>query len=263
MSDIELYEAALREFETSRDEPLWLKARVECLGDDVKARYLYLKLRVEELSSTATPNNLFEIGNKGLQFVQFVKKGKFYIYGELGELIENRFCEILNIKKFDRALCDLYVSHDFILLSPSGKSMSGFGVAGLLLTGGAGAVGVLGYETGKAIGRFFENLQTAEPPEALRGFDDAVVISTRDLILEAYDYRNSFDLFGGDWETRIRIKGEAAFNGRRGDIRLVFSFGGKTYDGALMSKGNNKVPELAKILDIPVPPIRQETKAIW
>ena len=47
----DLYQIALKEFEENKDESLWIKLQAECLGDEEKAKYTYLKLKVEQLEN--------------------------------------------------------------------------------------------------------------------------------------------------------------------------------------------------------------------
>ena len=52
MDDSDLYKTASDEFETSRDESLYIKAQTLADGDESRARFLYIKLRVEQLSQS-------------------------------------------------------------------------------------------------------------------------------------------------------------------------------------------------------------------
>jgi hypothetical protein len=263
MNDKELYEIALKEFELSRDESLWLKSKVECLGDEGKAKYLYIKLRVEELNSKPSSISQTNIDSEDEKLVHFLKKHSVRIEGSLQNLIESKFCEIINTKNFDKVLCDLFINSNLILLTASGKDRKGFAIAGLVLTGGAGLAGMLGLAAGNAIGKLFDDVQNNTSENTLKDFKDILIMNPKKSSLNAYDYRTDWDLGGGEWQTRICLKGEGIFNGEKGDVSLIFTFEGKTYDRTFMVKPNNKVPELANTLALPIPQIKQETKFIW
>lgn len=263
MNDIELYEIALKEFEVGRDESLWLKSKVECLGDEDKAKYLYIKLRVEELNSKNSSINQANFESKDEKLINYLKKQPVTIEGSLKNSIESKFCEIINTKNFDKVLCDLFINSNLILLTASGKDRSGFAIAGLVLTGGAGLVGMLGLAAGSAIGKLFDGAQSNTSGDALKDFQNILIMNPKKSSISAYDYRTVWDLGGGEWQTRICLKGEGIFNGVKGDVSLIFAFEGKTYDRTFLVKANNKAPELANTLSLSIPQIKQETKFIW
>jgi hypothetical protein len=263
MSDKSIYEIALQDFELNRDESLWLKSKVECLGDEERAKYLYIKLRVEELNSTNLPSIQPKLEGNDEKLIHFLNKQSVLIEGSLEKSIQSKFCEIINTKKFDKVLCDLFLNSNLILLMPSGKDRSGFGIAGLFLTGGSGLAGAIGLAAGNAIGKVFNSKQNFISDEIQKDFENVLIINSRAVSLDAYDYRTSWDLAGGEWQTRVRLQGEGIFNGTKGDVSLVFTFDGKTYERSFLVKANNKVPELANALSIPIPQIKQETKFKW
>ncbi len=274
MNDKLLYEQALKDFEQSRDDALWLKSVVECAGDEVKAKLLYLKLRVEELSaiSATTATGSAEIRNKepimatqenSGELVKFGEQISLYVGGTLAGLVEDRFSQIVKAKTFDAVLCDLYVNRKVILVTPAAKDRSSLALAGLILTGGTGALGALGMAAGMAFGEIFQNRQADGVKSLIKNLTDTIIIDASSVELGAYDYRRTWDLAGGEWETRISVKGKAIFNGIEGGIALVFAFEGKTYERSFLCKANNKVPELAKMINKPVPNILKGSKFLW
>lgn len=196
-------------------------------------------------------------------FVEFAKNISLTLHGTIASQIESKFCDIVKVKKFDKVLSSILVSQDVILIVPAAKSRHGFTVAGILLTGGSGLIGVLGMAAGTAIGQLFVNSQSASVSALRKQLEDTLIIDVSTIKLNAYDYRSMWDLGGGEWETRVSIAGDALFNGRKENCELRFSVEGKTYERSFLCKANNKVPELAKLLNIPTPEIKKQTKFIW
>lgn len=186
-----------------------------------------------------------------------------YIKGSLATEVENKFCQVVKAKTFGDVLSNVYVSKKAILVTPSSKDRSGFALAGIILTGGAGAIGVLGMHAGNAIGKLFSNEQSTDAENIQKKLEDVLIFNTSNLKIKAYDYRRDWDFAGGEWQTRVSIEGESIFNGKSGVSELVFAFEGKTFERSFLTKANNKVPELCDILGVPVPSIKKETKFIW
>jgi len=203
------------------------------------------------------------VTEKSSEIIEFAKQIYSYIHGSLSSDVESKFCEIVKAKKFDKVISNVFVSEDVILFTPHSKDRSGLALAGLILTGGAGLVGVLGMSAGSAIAQIFSNRQSESIQNILKNLENTLVLNAKKVQIKAYDYRRNWDLAGGEWETRISIGGEGYFNGKAGDCTIVFSVEGKTYERTFFSKANNKVPELCKILGISVPDIKKETKFIW
>lgn len=200
---------------------------------------------------------------KSSPIVPYAEQIYSYIHGSLSSDVKSKFCEIVKAKNFDKVISNVFVSEEVILFTPHSKDRSGLALAGLVLTGGAGLIGVLGMTAGSAIAQLFSNSQSQSIQNILKNLENTLVLNAKTVQLKAYDYRRNWDLAGGEWETRISIGGEGYFNGKAGDCTIVFSFEGKTYERTFFSKANNKVPELCKILGIPVPDIKKETKFIW
>lgn len=195
--------------------------------------------------------------------VEFAKQVRSYMWGSLADGVESKFCEIVKAKKFNDVLCNVVVSKDAILVSPHSRDRGGLALAGLVLTGGAGLIGALGMSAGAALAQLFSDRQSESLQGLLKNLENTLVLNASTLKVKAYDYRSSWDLGGGEWETRISIHGDGFFNGLNGDCAVVFSVPGKTYERTLLCKANNKVPELARILGISVPDIPKETKFVW
>lgn len=197
------------------------------------------------------------------EFFQFLKEESLSISGEISDEVKNKFTEILKAKNFSKVLCNVFVSKEAIIVTPHSKDRSGLALAGLILTGGAGLIGVLGMSAGAAIGQLFSKNQSDSVQNLIKNLENTLVINTNGVQLKAYDYRTNWDLAGGEWETRISISSQSLFNEHVGDCSIVFSVYGKTYERTFFSKANNKVPELAKIIGIKVPDIQKETKFLW
>lgn len=274
MSDKEFYQIAFNELEESKDQALWLKSIVGCSGDEQKAKLMYVKLRVEELT-TETANGQFRIElpslktqshdqQKSKDLIQYEKGISGYFGGSLCDSVGDRFCQIVKAKASTDVLCSIYVNEEAVVISPVAKNGSGsWALTGMILSGGSGAIGVLGLAAGKALWHAFHQTKAESVIELPAHLQDILMIDAKSIELTAYDYRSSWDFGGGEWETRIRLVGDAIFNGVKGTGGLIFAYEGKTYDRSFMAKANGKVPELAKLLGIPVPNIPKETKFIW
>jgi hypothetical protein len=196
-------------------------------------------------------------------FVEYAKNISLTLNGSLASQVESKFCDIVNVKKFDKVLSSILVGQDIILIVPAAKNRHGFTIAGILLSGGSGLISILGMTAGTAIGQLFINNQSNSVNALRKQLEDTLIINASTIRLKAYDYRSMWDFGGGEWETRISIEGEALFNGYKGNCEIRFSAEGKTYERTFLCKANNKVPELAKLLKIPTPEIKKETKFIW
>lgn len=114
MSNKILYEKALQEYLNNRDDDLWLKSVVECFGDEEKAEFYYIKLRVEELE-----NKFCEITTKKFSdvFLDFYRNKKLnivwcFIVNKIDKLIKY----ILNIEYLQFKMVAL-VNFSFMFLA--------------------------------------------------------------------------------------------------------------------------------------------------
>ena len=219
-----------------------------------------VNLQTPRTGETKVDNNSMESSEI---IKEFVTDAHLYIEGSLATEVENKFSLIVKAKTFKDVLCNVYISKQAIFVSPSSKNRSGFALAGIILTGGAGAIGVLGMALGSAIGKIFSNKQSIDSENILQKLENVLIFNTLNLKIKAYDYRRDWDFAGGEWETRISIEGESLFNGKSGICTIFLGFGGKTYERSFLTSANNKVPELCNILGIPTPLIKKETKFLW
>lgn len=201
--------------------------------------------------------------NEKAQVFQYLKGYHLEFYDGLSEAVRTRFCEIVKTKKFDNVLSNVYVSRDCIMVVPDSRDNYGLALAGLILGGGVGLIGAAGALAGGMVAKIFSNKQLSNLNEVFKEAKDVLIINAANIKVDAYDYRNHWDISGGEWETRIRIEGDAYFNGMVARGAMVFSVEGKTYERTLFAKANKKVPELMGILGLPVPEIKKETKFIW
>ncbi len=68
MDDTDFYKQASEEFDSNRDEALYIKAQTTVNGDESKVRFAYIKLRVEQLSATKEGiNSGVELGQNLIQ----------------------------------------------------------------------------------------------------------------------------------------------------------------------------------------------------
>lgn len=266
MPDKALYERALTEFEESRDSALWLKAQAECLGDLEKARFLYIKLRAEELASEAgTVIGVDKSINTKAQIVPverreltpFAKRISVSVTGELAQAVEASFCAVVKAKAMSDVLCDIYVSQEVVVIAPSARDQGNLAAIGVF-TGG-----VLGMAAGMALASLLERGQAGANASRAKDLAHLLLIDGKTAEIKAYDYRTLWDLGGGEWETRVAISGKAVFEGLQGSVSATFAFAGKTSERAFLTKPNGKVPELARLLNKPVPQIPKETKFKW
>lgn len=201
--------------------------------------------------------------NETAQVFQFLKGHHLEFYDGLSEAVRTRFCEIVKTKKFDNVLSNVYVSRDCMMVVPDSRENYGLALAGLILGGGVGLFGAAGALAGGMVAKIFSNKQHSNLNEVFKEAKDVLIINAANIKVDAYDYRNHWDISGGEWETRIRIEGDAYFNGMVARGAMAFSVEGKTYERTLFAKANKKVPELMGILGLPVPEIKKETKFIW
>lgn len=261
MEDLNFYNLVLDEFNNNKNENLWLKAKVECLGDDEKAKYMYIKLRVDELKNEAAQNKSEPNCDKELVLTNFLEQSVFELKGSLSKQVKDKFCEIIGVKNFDKVLCSLFVSPQKIILIPFGKYRRGLEVAGALLGGGA-VFSVLGGFAGKALSSGLNKYNNKSSSDPLKENNIFLLMDTTTTILSAYDYRFQWDLTGGEWHTRVRLKGKGVIDSVEGEIELIFSFEGKSNERTFLTKPNKKVSELANLLNITAPVIKSE-KFTW
>jgi hypothetical protein len=185
------------------------------------------------------------------------------ISGSLCEDVADKFPKIIGAKYFYKIFCTVYASKEYIALVPHSKDRTGLALVGIILTGGSGALAVLGMAAGSAVADALSNRESNKNKYILTNPEGAVIFDTSKVIIDAYDYRSAIGFSGGEWETRISIKGETYFNGKSGDFSFSFSVMGKTYKDTFFSKANKKMPELFRILEKEPLEIKESTKRIW
>lgn len=197
-----------------------------------------------------------DLENKNYKIIEYEKEVRFHIYGSIAKDVESKFSEVVNAKTFDDVRSNIRISKEFIMVTPHSRDRSNLVSFGLL-------GGPLGIIAAGFIAKLFSSHHDFSVKNSLQMIENILFLDATTLKVKAYDYRNSWDLGGGEWETRISIAGDGLFNGKAGDCTIVFAIPGKTYERTFFNKSNNKVPELCKILSLPVPDIKKETKFLW
>jgi hypothetical protein len=212
MSNKIFYEKALQEFLNNRDDALWLKSVVECLGDEEKAKFFYIKLRVEDLEKNIINEtaNLNSIDNLDL----FLKQGHYYFDGSIKDRIEKKFCEILKTKKYSNVLSDLYVNKNFIIITPSSKDTTSIELLGIL--GGHAGLAAM-----QSFTQFVRNKQSDKIKDKIDVLKNFVVFDAKSCEIKAKEVKYGFGWLA-EWHTWVLIEGDCLFDGTKERISVRF-----------------------------------------
>jgi hypothetical protein len=249
MSDKILYEKALNEFINNKDEALWIKSLVECSGDQEKAKFFYIKLRVEELDNnikdTLTPSSLDTLD-------KFLSQGSFHFEGLIKDNIEKTFCRIVNTKKYSDVLSDLYISKNFIVLIPSSSTKN---TRSIELTGLLG--GTIGISLMHSFAQSRLNKQSDKIKDKLNGLENCVILDAGTCEIKAKEISGGFL---GEDQFWVMIEGDSTFNGAQERISIRFELSCILF-GAI-KKNKATVTRLCSRIGKPTPIFYKDKKVL-
>lgn len=183
----------------------------------------------------------------------FEERFGVYLQGDLEKDIEYGLCAALRVNKLNKVLCAGYANQDIIAIVPATKNRSGLAKAGLVLTGGSGLIGGLGYAVGTAAAKFIEG-RSAKGSEERIDTDGAILFDAKTTEITAAETRIYWDIMGGGWMSYIYLNGNCQYNQMQGQMRITIVIDER------LSKITKKNPlyDLCAAIKRPIPPITRQ-----